>query len=235
MPRLIIAFLVSEIAYVASARLLVRNFDGPLIHLELWWTLLRFVSAIVLAFLFLRPGDAHPTKPARIPARGAIALGMLLAPLLVGNAGLQGMERFLFAATSLVVGLREELAYRGILQRFLTPRLGLAASLSVSNLAFVAYHWGVHPFTPHYVLQVFLCGMILGVVYHLSGSIALVIGLHAAYDAIDSFSPYFAPRFPDFVCTVVLSLTLGMLLLRGRTRAPTAPRVPCQRPTDKAG
>jgi len=211
--RLILTFLVCEIAYVASARTLARSFTGSLLHLELWWTLLRLLSAIALTFLFLRLDRVSPAKAGRIPVRCWLATGMFSAPILVGEAGLQGVARYLFAATSLVVGLREELAYRGILQRFLTPRMGFAGSLCTSNVAFVLYHWGVHPFTLHYVLQLFLCGMILGVVYHFSRSIILVVALHAVYDAIDSFTPFVTPRFPGFVGTVVLSATLGALLL----------------------
>lgn len=213
MHRLIVTFLICEVAYVASARILAHTFEGSLFHLEIWWTVIRLISAFVLVFLFLSLTGADPAKPDRIPARCVIATGMFLAPILVGNEGFVGADRYLFAVTSLVVGLREELAYRGILQRFLTPRVGIAGSLCASNVVFVLYHWGIQPFTLHYVLQIFLCGMILGVVYHLSGSIVLVVVLHTVYDAIDSFTPYLDPGFPDFVCTVVLALTLVTLLL----------------------
>lgn len=216
MNRLFVFFLICEVAYVTAVRILAHYFGGSMLHLEIWWTLIRLVSAFALTVVFLRLNDADPAKTERVPARCAIAAGMFLAPVLVGNMGLVGADRYFFAATSVVVGLREELAYRGILQRFLTPRMGIAGSLFASNGFFVLYHWGIQPFTPHYVLQLFLCGMILGVVYHLTGSMVLVVALHAVYNAIDSFSPYLDPRLPDFVCTVVLSLTLGALLVTGK-------------------
>lgn len=217
MPRLLVTFLLCELSYITAVRLLLHNFGGSLMHLELWWTLLRVISATALAFIFVRLARSNPAPAASILARCFIATGMFLAPLLTGNMNFPEDDRYLFAATSLVVGVREELAYRGILQRLLTPKLGLVGSLCISNVAFILYHWGVQPFTLHYVLQIFLCGTILGLVYHWSGSLVLVVALHAVYDAIDSFSPYFTPRFPDFVCTVVLSLTLAALVLGRKT------------------
>ncbi|MBC7368279.1 MAG: CPBP family intramembrane metalloprotease [Undibacterium sp.] len=133
---------------------------------------------------------------------------MFLAPVLVGDVGSNGSTSYLFAATSVVVGLREELAYRGILQRILAQRPGVVDGLLMSNVGFVLYHRGVQPFTLLYVFQIFLCGMMLGFVYRISGGIKLVVSLHAVYDAIDSSSPYFRPRLPDLVSTLVLSLTL---------------------------
>ena len=141
---------------------------------------------------------------------------MFLAPILIGDQSGLGSARHLFAATSVLVAIREELAYRAILQRALTSKYRFFPSLALSNLAFVAYHLGVGPFHLHYFVQVFLCGCILGTVYHLSGSIVWVIILHTVYDALDAYSPFPVPRLPDFACTIILSTTFTALLLVSR-------------------
>lgn len=215
MRALIIISLLSEVAYVASVRILLHRFHGSLLEREIWWTVLRLLSAAVLAFLYVRLTRATPSPKRRIPVECAFATGMFLAPVLVGHMGITGPVRYAFVATSFVVGLREELAYRGILQRLLTPRVGIVASLGVSNFLFLLYHWGIQPFALHYVLQVILCGTILGLVYHLSGSLLLVVGLHSIYDAIDFFTPFLKPRLPDYWSTIVLSLTLFAVLAVG--------------------
>jgi membrane protease YdiL (CAAX protease family) len=213
MRTVIVISLLSEVAYVASVRILLHSFHGSFLEREVWWTVLRLLSAAVLTFLYVRLMRATPSPARRIPVRCAFATGIFLAPILVGHMGLAGPARYAFAAASFAVGLREELAYRGILQRILTPRVGIVTSLCVSNLLFVLYHWGIQPFALHYVIQIILCGIILGLVYHLSGSILLVVGLHSIYDAIDCFTPFLKPRFPDHWSTVVLSLTLVAILV----------------------
>lgn len=210
----------AELLYVLAARILAPPLAGNPTELELLRTAARLLSVAALALIHRRLPPAP--APARFPLACLFATGMFLAPVLVGNAGLTGSDRHLFAVTSIAVGWREELAYRGILQRVLTARLGLVGSLLASNLAFVAYHWGAQPFTAPYVLQLLLCGLILGVVYHASGSLLLVVTLHAVYDAIDCYTPYLSPPLPDPVCLPVLAVTLAALVTAGAARRPAA-------------
>jgi membrane protease YdiL (CAAX protease family) len=223
MNRIFALFVVCEIAYVISVRLLLGHFGHWSGQVELYWSCLRVVSIAALIWLFrqLEPGKSE--RKTSVPPQCLWASGIFLAPILAGEMNFQGSDRYVFAATSLLVGVREELAYRGIAQRFLARKFGILPGLLISNLMFVGYHWGIQPFTLHYVLQIFLCGMIFGFVYHISGSIILAIALHAIYDAIDSFTPYFMPRMPDYVCTIVGVATLAALLLANRKSPANSP------------
>ena len=192
-------------------------FESP-VDVELARSCPRILSIAALFWLYrrLRAADTSPKSSTAIPASCWSATGIFLAPVLVQGMGLEGNARDVFAAASLLVGLREELAYRGILQSFLTRRLGLGASLVVSNLLFIAYHFGTQPFTLHYVLQIFFVGFIIGLAYHLTGRLWFAAALHAVYDAIDSFSPFLTPPLPDYVCTVVFVSTLAVFLIANR-------------------
>jgi membrane protease YdiL (CAAX protease family) len=220
-PVLVLLF-GAELLYVLAARILAPPLAGNLTELELLRTGARLLSIAALVLIHRRLPPA--TAPGRLLLPGLLATGMFLAPVLVGDVGLTGADRHLYAVTSVAVGWREELAYRGILQRVLAPRFGLPGSLLLSNLAFVAYHWGAQPFTAPYVLQLLLCGLILGVVYHASRSLLLVVTLHAIYDAIDSYTPLLHPPLPYPVCLLVLVFTLAALVaavvLRPPVRSP---------------
>ena len=219
MPRPFVIFLLCELAYVAAARTLTHAFTGPLIERELCWTALRLLSAVILLWLFRQITATRSSRPnARFSPRALLAVGMCLAPILVGDQNLGDGERCVFAATSFAVGLREELAYRGVLQNVLHRRFGLIPALLLSNLAFIAYHCGVQPFTFHYVLQLLLAGSILGVAYHVSGSLLLAVLLHSVYDAIDALTPIFRPPAPAYVCNLVLVSILALLVLAHRSQ-----------------
>jgi membrane protease YdiL (CAAX protease family) len=214
MNRPFAAFLFCEIAYVISVRLLLGHFAGHWSwQVELYVSCVRFVSIAALIWLFRQREPGKSERNTSVPPQCLWAAGIFLAPILAGEMNFQGADRYLFAATSIIVGVREELAYRGIAQGFLARKFGLLPGLLISNLMFVGYHWGIQPFTLHYVLQIFLCGMIFGFVYYISGSIILAIALHTIYDAIDSFTPYFVPRLPDYVCTIVGVATLAALVI----------------------
>jgi membrane protease YdiL (CAAX protease family) len=116
-----------------------------------------------------------------------------------------------FVLTSPVVGLREELVYRGIVQRSLERPLGPIGAIGVSSLLFSAYHLGALPLVPVYFVIVFLAGSVLGVMYRASGSLWLVIGVHALYDALSALSPVFGA--PLLGMRWAVGLMLGALVM----------------------
>lgn len=93
----------------------------------------------------------------------------------------------LFALAMLFTGLWEELVLRGVfvtnaadgLRRWLSPRRAVLGGVLVSAVVFGLAHFA--QFThPAFALTWILSGVILGIVYVLSGNLALVIGAHAA-------------------------------------------------------
>lgn len=214
-----IVFLLGEIGYIAAVRILLDRSQGLGVALELKWSALRLASLLVLAWLFRRVRREMPRPPARMTAAGWLAAGVILVPIFTGDEGMPSPLRYLFAATSLLVALREELAYRAIFQRLLTERFGFPLALATTTLAFIGYHYGIQPFSFPHVAELVFCGLIFGVAYHVTHSLALVVVLHAVYDAIWPFTPVVPWRLPDHAGAAIFLITLGAMLIANR-RAP---------------
>src|SRR4051812_49158104 len=106
MNRLAFILVVCEIAYFVAVRVFLRIYAGDLFDRELLWTALRILSVVPLALIFLRLDRSAPTRPVSVPPCCLLATGMFLAPILTGDMRFTGPTRYLFAAASLVVGLR---------------------------------------------------------------------------------------------------------------------------------
>lgn len=230
MKRPLLIFVLFELAYLAVARTFTHNYTGDEISKELIWSGIRLASAVMMFWLWRQTRASGTGPTSKITPLSLLACGMFLAPVLAGNENLGRPLSWIFAATSLVVGLREELAYRAILQTQLRGRFGILPALLISNVLFVLYHLGAQAFTPLNIWQMFAAGMIIGLAYEASGSLLLAVALHAIYDAIYCFTPLLSTPFPEFAGSIVLALTLLALVVSLRAKlfspAPTTPPLP---------
>ncbi len=94
-------------------------------------------------------------------------------------------------ALSIVAGVGEELLFRGAVQGWLTQSLGVVVAIAVASVLFGLVHYV--SFT--YFLVATGLGLLLGVAYALSDSLALVMIWHAIYDVIALFCLL---RFPHW-------------------------------------
>lgn len=227
MKRPLLVFFVCELAYLAVARTFAHTYSGDEVSKELWWSGIRLVSFLAMLWLFRETRQPQSGATPRITPLSLLACGMFLAPVLAGNENLGRPLSWIFAATSLVVGLREELAYRAILQTQLRGRFGILPALLVSNVIFVLYHLGAQAFTPLNIWQMFAAGMIIGLAYEASGSLLLAVALHAIYDAIYCFTPLLRAPLPEIAGSIVLAMTLLALLVAQRAKLfPSNPSTP---------
>ena len=227
MKRPLLIFVLFELAYLAVARTFTHNYTGDEISKELIWSGIRLASAVMMFWLWRQTRASGTGPTSKITPLSLLACGMFLAPVLAGNENLGPTLSWIFAATSLVVGLREELAYRAILQTQLRGRFGILPALLVSNVFFVLYHLGAQAFTPLNIWQMFAAGMIIGLAYEASGSLLLAVALHAIYDAIYCFTPLLKTPLPEFAGSIVLALTLLALGVALRTKLfPSTPTTP---------
>ena len=213
-PRLACAAVV-ELTYCIVTRTWLRaHFEG--IELELWTTAGRLASLVVFLLLFrslIFSRSPKPNEAAHPLALGAIAL-VLLTPVAVGNYALPNTAtQVVFAVASLAVALKEEALYRGVLQNIIETRYGLLASIVVSNLVFTLYHYGAQPFTLLNLTEIFAAGCILGLLYARTGSLGLVVGLHAVNDAIWSFTPLLSSPLPRPLGSTLLLAALGLCVM----------------------
>ena len=181
-----------EILYMISTRSWLNEFaDG--IELELYITGVRLLTAAIYWALFR---DIILHRPVRNVSFQSpmlwIGIGAVcLVPILVGNWGLSGYKtQFVFALTSIAVGIREEILYRGVLQTLIEKRLGWIWAIVLSNVVFTLYHYGAWEFTTSKVLELFFVGCFLGLLYRGTGSLIIAIVFHSIYDAIWCFTPY---------------------------------------------
>ncbi len=117
-----------------------------------------------------------------------------------------------FALTSIVVGLREELLYRAVLLNLLQPRIGVVGALLCSTAIFIAYHYGAQPFTVLWLTECTCISLLLGLVYIRSGSLLTVAAIHALYDGIWFFGPYLNTPIPDVWRPVFLCSALAVVI-----------------------
>lgn len=203
--RLGMAALV-ELIYALTTRVwLPQHFSGT--TLELAVTAGRLVSLAIFFLLFrqLILGRTSNLAVARDP-RTVITVGLLLiSPVLIGNYSLPDLTtQMVFAITSVAVALKEEFLYRGVLQNLLERRFTLLRAIVLSNIVFTLYHYGAQPFTFWNLTEIFCAGCILGLLYAATGSMALVVGLHAVNDAIWSFTPLMATPLPRPMGSAIL-------------------------------
>jgi membrane protease YdiL (CAAX protease family) len=89
---------------------------------------------------------------------------------------------YLFAkilAVSIFAGVLEEIIFRGFLQNALKRHMSVAAAIILSAVIFGSIH-----FQPLAFPGLALMGAVFGYIYHRTGSLLTVIGLHAANNAM---------------------------------------------------
>ncbi len=129
---------------------------------------------------------------------------------------------------ALVVGapLAEETLFRGLLQNLLVRWWRPWVGIFVTALVFTAFH-----FVPLRFPLVFEIAVILGLIYHLSGSLWLCITCHAVTNALSQgifYGPQHASealsRPAALIPAALAWLMLGALLLNDLRRGPAPPR-----------
>ena len=80
--------------------------------------------------------------------------------------------------TVILAPIMEETLFRGLIQGSITKRYGAIVGILLSALMFGAFH-----IVPQQAINAFVVGLILGYIYHRSGSLSTVIFIHAANNA----------------------------------------------------
>jgi membrane protease YdiL (CAAX protease family) len=193
--------IVIELGYAIFTRTWLRAHASG-IELELLLTAARLATAGIYWFMFrdlirqrqITAAAAQASRPRSRPRPALLLAGLLpllMVPLLFdGGLGPDVRFRAVFALTSIAVALHEEILYRGALQTLLEQRYGAWPALLLSNLAFVAFHYGAQPYTLFMLVEIFAMGCVLGLIYRQTGKLWPPILLHAAYDAAWSLGPW---------------------------------------------
>jgi len=182
---------VIEIIYMVATRVTIHYLPWTSVEAELIRTALRIASAIIYWWL-MKPLILSRKPNPETTRSASLIIGLLLflsVPALIGNYGLKEYVAFLFAATSVPVAIKEEFLFRGIIQNLLGKKWSTLPAVFITSTVFTAWHIGIWEPSFGMFSQIFLASILLGFIYIRTGSIALVIVLHALYDALFSFTP----------------------------------------------
>jgi membrane protease YdiL (CAAX protease family) len=218
----IAAVMAIEAAYMVASRLIVGHFKDPYsLEAEAFRTPLRLLAAggywFLMKELIL---SGQPRYSAMKSAPLVLALVLFLAiPVAIGNYPLPPSAAVFVAVAALPVGLKEEFLFRGILQNLLVRKFGGWPAVLLTSVLFTGFHVGVVPETPWSFAEPFLASSIIGLVYVGTGSIFLVVWLHTIYDAVFSFSPFYAQPLHEnwgFAFALPAALLTSLWLVRLR-------------------
>lgn len=182
-----------EIAYAVITRALFPQYLD-FIYLELAVSAFRVATIVAYLGLFrdVIQSRVKNTPTLRHPFLVAGVAIALVIPFLFRGCSLDGrlITAIVFALTSIVVGLREEILYRAVFLNLLQPRIGIVGSLLFSTVVFVLYHYGAQPFTALWLTECACMSLLFGLIYIRSGSLLTVTAIHSIYDGIWFLGPY---------------------------------------------
>lgn len=207
---------VVELVYWTATRVTLQYFKWNTMEAESIRLALRGASALVDWWL------CRELIASRVPVPGSLRSPTLLISVALfllcastaQHAVLQPSFAILFGLGSLVVALKEEFLFRGIVQNLIHTRLGYAQAVLITTTFFTGWHYGVVPHTPWSFTQIFLASIILGIIYVRTGNIWVVVVLHAVYDALFAFPNLFTSQHSNGVAFLeLLSATVLLVLL----------------------
>ena len=199
-----------EIVYMAATRITIHYLPWASVEAELIRTALRIATATIY-WQLMKPLILSKKPNLGTRRRTSLIIGLLLffsVPVLVGYEGLNVKLALLFAITSIPVGIKEELLFRGILQNFLEEKWGSLAAIFITSAIFSAWHIGVAEPIFWVFAQIFLVSILLGFIYIRTGSIVLVIVLHALYDALFAFTPFLSTPANGNLAVIILLISV---------------------------
>ncbi len=218
--KLLIILLV-EIVFVVATRVTIHYLPWTSLESESIRTAMRIATAGVYWWL-MKPVILSRQTDARSLRHPALWLALAVfmsIPVLVGKYSLEQNVAIMFAVTSIFVAVKEEFLFRGIMQNLLEQKFGAVRAILLTSLVFTLWHVGVWELSVWMFGEIFLASVIIGLVYVRSGSMLMVIAIHAIYDAIYSFTPLLAPPFIENWGFVPMLATLGLVLYWQKVKA----------------
>ena len=202
----IVIFILLTVAVVAPLHWLVTllgwgNPGGKLLQPEVvaGVVLQQLVPALVAYLLLVRFVERRrPVELAHPRAGRDIAVGLVIGFLYISSAiavlallgaytdsGFNSDVHWLgtLMVAGIGAGVMEELMFRGVLFRIVEEGLGTWAALAVSALFFGGVHMGNPGATVWSSVAIAIeAGLLLGMIYHVTRSLPLCMGVHAAWN-----------------------------------------------------
>lgn len=207
-----------EATFIVLTRIVLSRYWTYSLDAELIRTPLRLVAVFVYWRLLREFTTSKHTSSSQLlqPALLLPIALFLSVPLLVGDLSyMTPITKLVYALTSIAVGLKEEIAFRALIQNLLARRLGNSTAILLATLLFTAYHIGAVPLLLFAYGQVVIAGLFMGIVYARTQNLWLVVWLHTLYDALWSVTPVLSPPLPYSVGLAILSASVLLILRWG--------------------
>lgn len=233
-----LTILAVEAAFIILTRVVLARYWTYSLDAELIRTALRLLAVLIYWFLLrgLIRSQPIPNSTLAQPPLIAALLLFLSVPILVGDLNhMTPFTKLIYAVTSIAVALKEEIAFRALIQNLLAKRLGNLAAILLTTALFTAYHIGAIPLGLFAYGQVVLAGLILGILYARTQSLWLVVWLHTFYDALWSLTPALPTPLPYNVGLGVLAASLLLASKWGWSTLVAQPSVAADRPQSARG
>jgi membrane protease YdiL (CAAX protease family) len=190
MKTIIFFSALSEILYLTFSFLISQTYGHWSVPGELIRTSLRIVSIFLLVYLYQRYflKDERPFKTQKtltLPFITAIQLFLLFAVVYTNAKNETLLWQIVFFTSGIAAGIREELFYRGMIQKTLQIKYGYRDALILGTLIFTLSHL-------QYLYQgqlkelalIAFAGIIFGSIFIHTGSVLFTGIVHGLYDAI---------------------------------------------------
>ena len=158
---------------------------------------------------------------------GGVILGSVLELLTLGLGIAQGTVETpmtpSIASIAVLIGITaamldsfwQEIAFRGYLQTRFVESYGAAIGIPVVAVSFVLLHFLVNPLSPLEVLSGSILFLLVGLLYHTTGSLYLVGSLHGTLNYIPILLETWSQPLDR---AIVYGLALGLVLLFAQVR-----------------
>jgi len=169
-----------------------------------------YVTSVTIAVALMARIERRPVRQYGLPLRGAFGkrfwegvlwgLAMVAAMILLqraegvftfGTLALHGSQiwklGFTWALATCLVGIYEELTFRGYVQFTLASRIGFWPAAIVVSLGFGLVHLGDYFYDWPGVISATLFGLLFCLTLQRTGNLWLAVGLHAAVDFAETF------------------------------------------------
>jgi membrane protease YdiL (CAAX protease family) len=198
MKRIILFAAVLEISYLLLSFALAQIYGQWSVTGEVIRTVLRVISIVIYGYYyqqsFYKSGQSFKAKAVLKPPFIAAILLLMFFAVVYTNAENETLWwQFVFVVSGITAGLREELFYRGIVQKSLQLKYNHKTALLLATLLFTLSHIQyIYYGQIKGLMLIAIAGVIFGSIFIYSGSIMFTAAIHGLYDALLSvnLSPF---------------------------------------------
>ena len=188
--KILVCCAVLEISYLALSFTLAEVYGQWSFLGELFRTLLRVISIVFYSYFyqkyFLVEGQTFNAKAILTPSFCATVSAFLVFAIFYTNAENETLWwQFVFVISGFAAGLREELFYRGIIQKTLQTKFDYKIGLVMATMLFTVSHLQyIYHGQTYGLILIAIAGIIFGSIFIYTGSVALTAVVHGVYDAL---------------------------------------------------